>query len=422
MYTDKDFDSLLETYAELALVEGVNLQPGQRLQVGTQHDLSWVPLEAAPLVRKIAQKAYQMGAALVEVYWGDPQLKPIRLAHAGEETLKEYPTWIAGELENVYHRGDAGLFIWGEDPYLLDDMKPERIAIVEKTKHKNLEELYELAPQHPRNWSGILYPVPAWSEAVFPDLSRQEAVAKVWDYIVQFCRLDKPDPLAYWKSHNDDLDARAQWLTQANFHELHLKSSDTDLTIDLPKGHRWGGGRARLPSDLQYCPNLPTEEVCTLPHRTGVNGHVKGTKPFSYQGMNVEGMRLEIEDGLVVKASADKGEDMLHTILDLDEGSRRLGEVALVPHSSPISQSQILFHDGLLDENASVHLAFGSAYRSMLTDGEKMDNETFMAAGGNFSKIHLDFMIGSADMDVDGIKANGEVEPLLKAGEWAFKP
>jgi aminopeptidase len=344
------------------------------------------------------------------------------LIHAAEKTLEEYPTWIAGEVENVFHRGDALLYIWGEDPYLLDDIDPQRIAVLEKTKQKNLEEIYELAAKNPRNWSGILYPVPVWAEAVFPDLSSEQAVAKVWDYIAQFCRLDKPDPLAYWKSHNDDLDARAQWLTQANYHELHIKSAESDLQIELPKGHLWGGGRARLPSGLQYCPNLPTEEVCTLPHRTGVNGHVLATKPFSFQGMNVEGMRLEIEDGLVVKATADKGEAMLQTILDLDEGSRRLGEVALVPLSSPIAQSQILFHDLLLDENASVHLALGSAYRSMLTDGEKMDNEAFMAAGGNFSMIHLDFMIGSADMDIDGIKANGEVEPLLKAGEWAFKP
>ncbi|MGD8823188.1 MAG: aminopeptidase [Anaerolineales bacterium] len=422
MGMDKDADSLLDTYAELALVEGVNLQPGQRLQIGTATEIFRTPLESAPLVRKIAQKAYRMGASLVEVYWGDDQLKPIRLTHAAKETLEEYPSWIAGEIENEIHRGDASLCIWGEDPYLLDGIDPERITIVQQTKYKILEKLYELDAQNPRNWSGIMYPVPAWAEAVFPDLSRQEAVAKVWDYIVQFCRLEKPDPLAYWKSHNDDLDNRAQWLTQANFKRLHLKSPETDLKMDIPKGHIWFGGRSKLPSGLEFCPNLPTEEVCTLPHRTGVNGHVLATKPFSYMGMNVEGMRLEFEDGLVVQATAEKGEEQLKTILDLDEGSRRLGEVALVPHSTPISQSQILFHHGLLDENASVHLAFGSAYRFNLTDGEKMDNETFMAAGGNFSKIHLDFMIGSADMDVDGIKENGDVEPLLKAGEWAFKP
>jgi aminopeptidase len=361
-----------------------------------------------------------MGASLVEVYWGDDSLKQIRLAHAGEETLEEFPSWIASEIENQIGRGDARLYIWGGDPYLLDDVNPERIAIMQQTRLKHLESLYELAAQNPSNWTGFMYPVPSWATAVFPDLPVDEAVEKVWGYIIQFCRLDKPDPLAYWKGHNDDLDARAQWLTKANFRGLHVKGPDTNQRIDLPEGHIWFGGRIKLPSGLKFCPNLPTEEVCTLPHRTGVNGHVKATKPFSYEGMNVEGMRLELENGQVIKATADKGEEQLQTILDLDEGARRLGEVALVPHSSPISQSQILFHHGLLDENASVHLAFGSAYRFNMTGGEDMDNETFMAAGGNFSKIHLDFMIGSAEMDVDGIKPNVEMEPLLKSGEWAF--
>lgn len=418
---NQDFDTLLDKYAELALVEGVNLQPGQRLTLGTLTNVWRVPLEAAPLVRKIVEKAYQMGASLVEVFWGDDHLKQIRLAHAGEETLEEYPSWIAGEIEKEIHRGDANLCIWGEDPYLLDGIDPDRITIIQKTRHKNLEALYEPAAQNPSNWSGVMYPVPSWAAAVFPELSSQEAVNRVWEYIVQFCRLDKPDPLAYWKRHNNDLDARAQWLTQANFKGLHVRGPDTDLKIDIPQGHIWFGGRIKLPSGLAFCPNLPTEEVCTLPHRTGVNGHVKATKPFSYQGMNIEGARMELENGQVVKATAEKGEDLLHTILNLDEGSRRLGEVAIVPHSTPISQSQVLFHHGLLDENASAHLAFGSAYRFTLTGSEEMDIETFQAAGGNFSKIHLDFMIGSEDMNIDGITKDGAIVPLLKAGEWAFQ-
>jgi aminopeptidase len=415
-----DFDTLLDKYAELALIEGVNLQPGQRLHIGTPTDLYPVPLEASPLVRKITTKAYQMGATLVEVYWGDEQLKLIRYLHAEQNTLEEFPSWIVGEIENIIHRRDARLLIWGGDPHLLDGVDPNRIAILQQTRLNALAHTYPLADQNPSNWSGFIYPVSSWAAAVFPNLPINDAVEAVWDYIVQFCRLDKPDPLAYWKGHNDELGARAQKLNQSNYRKLHIKSPDTDLNIDIPDGHIWFGGRIKLPGGLEFCPNLPTEEVCTLPHRTGVNGHVMATKPFSYQGMNIEGMRLVLENGQVVNATADKGEDLLETILNLDEGARRLGEIAMVPHSSPISQTQILFHHGLYDENASVHLAFGSAYRFNMTNGEEMDVETFQAAGGNFSKIHLDFMIGSAEMDIDGIKEDGSVEPLMRAGEWAF--
>jgi aminopeptidase len=417
---EKDFEELLDNYADLVLKVGLNLQQGQRLKIGSVSEIYRVPFEAAPLVRKIALKAYQMGASLVEVFWGDEQLNLIRCMHAMTETLDEYPSWIAGEIESSASRGGASIGIWGEDPYLLSDVDPDRIAIMQKARARALEQSINFAAQNPSNWCGVNYPTSDWATAVFPDLQSADAIATLWDYIIQFCRLDTPDPIGYWHGHNDDLESRAQWLTDAQYKSLNIKSPDTDLSMDLPRGHIWFGGRVTLPNGVEYSPNIPTEEVCTLPDRKSVSGYLHTTKPFSYRGINIEGMRLEFENGKVVKATAKEGEEMLNKILETDDGASRLGEVALVPNSSPISQSQILFHNLLIDENASVHLALGDAPRFFLTNGDEMDKEEFMASGGNSSTIHIDFMIGSSEMDIDGIKKDGTYLPLMRAGEWAI--
>lgn len=417
---DKDFEKLLDKYADLILLTGINLQEGQRLIVGSIGERARVPFEAAPLVRKITTNAYKMGASFVEVFWGDEQLKLIRCMHAKKDTLQEFPSWVAGAIEMSAKRGDALLLIRGANPDLFRDVNPELIGILQRTAAKELAHVIDFSRQNPSNWCLVNYATPVWAASVFPDLPIADAVATLWDYIIQFCRLDSPDPIEYWQAHNDDLDSRAQWLTHAQYKSLQIKSPETDLTMDLPNGHIWSGGRATLPNGVEYSPNIPTEEVCTLPDRKGVSGYLRATKPFTYGGIYIEEMRLEFESGRVVNATASEGEEMLKETLETDEGACRLGEVAMVPHSSLISQSQILFNNILFDENASVHLALGNAYRDFLTNGEGMDKDEFMAAGGNSSTIHLDFMIGSAEMDIDGITEDGSSRPLMRGGEWAF--
>jgi aminopeptidase len=420
---EMEFDNLLEVYADLTLKVGLNLQEGQRLKIGNFNGAvpGILPFEAAPLVRKITKKAYQMGAPLVEVFWGDEQLNHLRYMHAPRDTFQEFPSWVVGEIESSVKRGDAHLIIIGNNPYLMRDVDPELIAIFQQTRARELAQVFELSDQNPSNWLVIAYATQAWAATVFPTLPISDAVSILWENIVKFCRLDSPDPISFWKAHNRELLSRGRWLTQAKFKLLHLKGSDTDLTVDLPKGHIWQGGSTTLPNGIKYCANIPTEEVFTLPDRKGVNGHVLATKPFTTGGMYIEGMRLAFENGKVVNASATEGEDVLMKALEMDEGACRLGEIALVPHSSPISQSQIIFNNVLYDENASVHLALGNAYRDCLTNGEKMDKDDFIAAGGNFSVSHRDFMIGSADMDIDGFTQDGSSQPLMRGGEWAFE-
>lgn len=417
---DNRFEGILENYAELILKIGLNFQEGQRLNIGTVSELYRVPFDAAPLVRKVVKKAYEMGASLVEVFWGDEELTKIRCENANLDTLGQYPTWIAHEVENTIHRSDAQFIIGGENPNLLAGVDPERIGMLQKARAENLAEVMELADQNPSNWTAACYPMTGWAASVFPNLSNADSVSTLWEYIIQSCRLDLPDPLEFWQKHLDELNSRAQKLTQAQYKSLQFKSPDTELSMDLPSGHIWFGGRVALPNGLEFCPNLPTEEVCTLPDRSSVKGFLRATKPFIYRGMTIDGMRMVFEDGKVVEATANVGEDTLNNILQIDDGACRLGEVALVPHSSPISQSGVLFRHGLYDENASSHLALGRAYRFCLTDGEEMDKDEFVAAGGNFSTIHIDFMIGSEDMDVDGLKQDGTAVPLMRAGEWAF--
>jgi aminopeptidase len=315
---DMAFDELLDKYAELVLKVGLNFQSGQRLVVGTHHEIYRVPLEAAPLIRVVAAKAYQMGASIVEVFWGDDDVALARAMHSHQDALDTYPSWIASEMEASAERGDARLSITGGNPYLYSEADPNRLAVMQKTRAKLLTKTYEFLDQHPYNWCAAKYPTPTWAAAVFPDLPVEEAVSKLWDYLIQFCHLNADDPIAVWNDHNRDLYDRGEWLSHSQFKSLHFQSPDTDLWLDIPPRHIWVGGIDKLPNGLEYCANLPTEEICTLPNRAGVRGYVQATKPVTYRGVYFEGIRLEFEDGQVVKASAKEGEDKLNKLLETD--------------------------------------------------------------------------------------------------------
>lgn len=406
------FDRELDAYAELILKIGLNLQPGQRLLVRA-------PIEAAPLVRHVHAHAYDMGARLVETIYNDPQLQLIRFNHAPDDSFEEHTTWpVQAGLEYAEH-GHAILSIIGSDPDLLRDVEPERISTVRRTEGRAGAPLSRLISADAINWCVVAYPVAAWAAKVFPDRPAGEQQDALWGQIAQAVRLDKPDPLADWQAHSAHLAARTAYLNQKQYNALHFMGPGTDLIVGLPLNHRWLGGAAPAANGITNVANMPTEEVFTAPHRARVNGKVSATMPLNYSGNLIENFGVVFKEGRVVDLWAERGEPLLRSLVETDEGAARLGEVALVPHSSPISQTGTLFYNTLFDENAASHIALGRAYRNCIDGCEGLDDEDFAALGGNSSQTHVDFMIGSAAIDIDGILDDGTAEPLMRSGEWA---
>ncbi|MFX1574772.1 MAG: aminopeptidase [Promethearchaeota archaeon] len=414
------FEENLEKYAEIILKIGLNLQPGQRLLIGTPNIYQYgAPIELAPLIRVIAKKAYQIGARFVDVMWDDEQLKLIRFQHAPRDSFEEFATWRTDCQYEFAKNSDAIVRILAYNPDLLNAYDHNLIATAMKTHLKYSKPYSDLISKNVLNWVGVTAPVEGWAEKVFPDISPEKRQEKFWDIIFEICRVKNEDPIAVWEAHIKQLAARCDYLNKKRYIALKFVAPGTDLRVGLPKGHIWGSARFKSQNGIDYVANIPTEEVFTLPHKDKTEGFVTATKPLPIEGM-IEDFSLTFSKGRVVDASAKKGEEMLHKILETDEGTRRLGEVALVPHSSPISQSGLLFYNILLDENASCHIALGRGLKFWISNGVKMSDEEFSAAGGNISMDHVDFMIGSDKIDVDGILENGTSEPIMRKGEWAF--
>ena len=412
-----DFDRNLEKYAEVIVKIGLNLQPGQRLLISGP---SGVAVEAAPLVRVIAVKAYQVGARYVDVIWGDPQLTLIRFQHAPRDSFEEISTWMADTAVTYGGRGDAVLIIVGQNPDLLKGQDPELVSTLQRAIFQGNKGIQALRQKNATNWVIVTAPVPGWSAKVLPDVPAENREARMWDTIFEMCHVKQDDPVAGWRAHSQNLIARSNYLTNKGYATLNFTAPGTRLKVGLPKGHIWYGGGATTQKGTFYMPNIPTEEVFTMPHKDQVEGMVTATKPLHINGTVIEKFILTFEAGRVVKAVAEKGEVNLHRLLETDEGARGIGEVALVPHSSPISQSNLLFYNTLFDENASNHIALGNAYRFSMRGGETMSGKEFAAVGGNQSLIHVDFMVGSDKMDVDGLTESGVVEPIMRDGNWTF--
>lgn len=408
------FEQKLQNYADLAVNIGVGLQPGQRLIVWRS------PVEAAPLVRLIAASAYKAGARLVDVMWHDDALTLARFHHAPRDSFKEFPAWRTEALTKAAEQGDAMLNIYAFDPDLLKDQDPELVALVQRVSDEHMLSFRQKIAVDEINWSIISFPLSTWATKVFPDKAPDEQMSKLWETIFKTCRLDQPDPLVAWQHHINQLVAKREYLNAKQYTALKYTAPNTSLTVGLPENHIWHGGQSQTQSGICFISNIPTEEVFTLPHKDKVNGVVSSTKPLSHNGIWVEDFSLTFKNGRVVKATAQTGETLLRKLLETDEGAARLGEVALVPHSSPVSQSGLLFYNILYDENASNHLALGRAFQFNVKHGLAMSGEEFAAIGGNSSLIHIDFMIGSDQMDVDGITRDGNAEPIMRAGEWAF--
>jgi aminopeptidase len=414
-----DLDAQLARYAELIVRVGLNLADGQRLLI-IDPSKGGTDLRAAPLVRHVVRAAYRAGSPLVEVVWADEALQKIRFEDAPDASFDTFPPFAAHAFVAALQDGAALLNIHATDPSLLADFDPALVGRVQKAARAALAPGLEFVRRNAVNWLVVVAATPAWAARVYPDLDAEAGTLRLWETIFRLVRLDRDDPIAAWQQHNADLAARSQWLTQQAFTTLHYRGPGTELTIGLPEGALWASGASTAANGITFNPNLPTEEVFTLPHRLKVDGTVQASKPLPYGGVSIEDFRLTFKEGKVVEAHAAKGEDVLRKLLETDDGSAYLGEVALVPHSSPVSQAGVLFYDGLLDENAACHLALGAAYPFTLKDADGISADEFAARGGNNSSLHLDFMIGSGALDIDGTRPDGSVAPLLRSGEWAF--
>jgi aminopeptidase len=379
-----------------------------------------VSLEAAPLVRCVAESAYKAGAQFVETLWGDEALQLARFKCAPRDSFDQFSAWFPDALTQHVHAGHAVLSIYANDPDLLKDQSPEIVGAVQKAVSRAVRPFREHVSKNGANWSVIAAASAGWAARVFPHMNASERMDALWTAIAKLVRLDRPDPIAAWEEHLAALAARRDFLNARRYDALKYRGPGTDLTLGLAHGHQWVSGRSTSLTGIPFAPNLPTEEVFTMPHKDRVDGVVRATKPLSYGGTLIENFSMTFRGGRVVDATAERGEVVLRQLLDTDAGAARLGEVALVPHDSPVAQSGLLFYNTLFDENAASHVALGSAYKFTVAGGEQMTDEEFEQAGGNRSATHVDFMLGSAALDIDGVLADGTAEPLMRSGEWAM--
>ena len=403
----------LERLAEIAIRVGLGLQQGQEL-------VMTAPLDAAPLARAITAQAYKAGASLVTTLYADEQAALARFAHAPAEAFDVASGWLYDGMAAAFRGGAARLAIAGDDPSLLAGQDADKVARANRARSKAYRPALDLIAGFDINWTIVSAATPAWARAVFPGEPDEIAVARLWDAIFAASRIDGQDPVAAWAEHNAELRRRTEHLNARRYAALAFHGPGTELSVGLADGHEWHGGATTAKNGIICNANIPTEEVFTTPHRLRVSGHVASTKPLSYGGTLIRDIRVRFEDGRIVEAASATGQEVLTKVLDTDEGARRLGEVALVPHSSPISASGLLFFNTLFDENAASHIALGQAYSKCLVGGLTMSQDELERRGANRSLIHIDWMIGSGEVDVDGIAADGSAEPLMRRGEWVY--
>ncbi len=402
----------LDQLAEVAVKVGLGLQPGQEL-------LMTASIDALPLARRITEHAYRAGAALVTTLFTDEESSLMRYRFAPGESFDRAAAWLYDGMAAAFKSGTARLAIAGGNPMLLSREDPEKVSRANRALSQAYRPALELIVRHEINWTIVAGATPAWAAAVFPDDAPDTALARLWNAIFEASRIHTADPVSAWKAHDADLRRRAARLNEKRYAALQYRGPGADFRLGLPDDHLWLGGGLHARNGFYCIPNLPTEEIFTLPHKDRADGTVTATKPLSHQGTMIEGIQVRFERGRIVEARATRGQEVLQKLLETDEGARHLGEVALVPHSSPIARSGIVFSNTLFDENAASHIALGQAYASCLRGGEKLTPDELATKGANQSLIHVDWMIGSDRLDIDGITASGSAEPLMRRGEWA---
>ncbi|MGB1752825.1 MAG: aminopeptidase [Paracoccaceae bacterium] len=407
-----DNNASLDKLAELSIKTGVALAAGQDL-------LITAPYEAAPLVRRLAYHAYKAGAGVVTPLFSDPAVTLMRYQNARPESFDHATQWLFDGMAAAFDANTARLAVVGEDPMLLSEQNPDSVGRANQALSKASSAVRERITRFDVNWNIIAWPGTEWAKQVFPELSDQDAQVALADAIFKASRADQEDPIGAWAVHNKNLRMRTDWLNERNFAALRFYGGGTDLTVGLAKDHEWMGGASVARNGITCNPNIPSEEVFTTPHAQKVEGTVRSTKPLSHQGTLIEDISVTFKEGRIIEASASRGQDVFLKLLDTDDGARRLGEVALVPHSSPISQSGLLFYNTLFDENAACHIALGQCYSKCFKNGAALSAEDVTERGGNSSMIHVDWMIGSDEIDIDGIAQDGTVTAVFRNGEWA---
>ncbi|QHW34448.1 aminopeptidase [Paenibacillus rhizovicinus] len=411
----KSFQQRVEQYAALAVEVGVNVQPGQKLCV-------IAPVAAAEFVREIVKHAYRIGSQYVHVDWSDEAVTRARLELSPEEGLSGYPSWLAEGRVRLAEEGAAFLWVIAEDPDLLNGIDSKRIGMATKAQQNALQPFRKFTLNNEVSWSIVAVPTQPWADKVFPGHAAGERVDALWEAIFAAVRVDAEDPVATWREHAANLRAKAARLNERNYKRLQYRSASTgtDVTIGLPEGHIWVSAGTQNKEGTTFIPNMPTEEVFTSPLRTSINGKVVSSKPLSYNGNLIDRFAITFVDGRITAYEAELGQEALRELVETDEGSHYLGEIALVPFRSPISDTNITFFNTLFDENAACHLAIGFAFPFCLEGGLTMSKEEQLERGLNQSLTHVDFMIGTADLEIDGVREDGSQEPVFRGGNWAF--
>ncbi|MDF2681245.1 MAG: peptidase [Brevibacillus sp.] len=408
------FEQHMHKYAELVIKVGVNLQPGQVLYLGA-------PLECAEFVRIIVRKAYEAGATYVQVVWDDDAVTRARFEYASDESFHYYPQWIASSMEQLAESGGALLQIDVPNPELYAGIANAKVSAARLAAAKARQKYLGYVRSNKLSWCLINAPTQAWADKAFPELPYPERIQALWEAVFHMTRVDQKDPVSTWQQHIQSLKSLCGKLNEKQYKKLHYKGPGTDLTVELIDHHVWAGGSSLNQAGVEFIANVPTEEVFTMPQRLGTNGTVASSMPLILSGTIVDRFSLTFQDGKVTDFSAEVGYDTLKSFLETDDGARYLGEVALVPHDSPISNLNRIFYNTGVDENASCHFALGSAYPFTLEGGTGLSKEELLERGANVSMVHEDFMIGSDQLDIDGELADGTVEPLLRRGNWARK-
>jgi aminopeptidase len=407
----QDFAQKLDQLAEVAVKVGLGLKAGQELFMTAS-------LDAVPLARRITEHAYRAGATLVTTLYTDEDAALMRYRFAPDASFDHAAKWLYDGIGAAFKSGAARLAITGANPSLLSNEDPNKVSRANRALSTAYRPALELITRHEINWTIVASATPAWAAEMFPNDAPDIALNKLWDAIFKTTRIGVGDPVGAWKKHDGELHKRAAFLNEKRYAALRYRGPGTDFRLGLSDGHLWLGGGTTAGNGAYCIPNMPTEEVFTTPHKDRADGTVTATKPLSHQGTMIEGIQVKFEGGRIVEAHATRGEEVLRKLIDTDEGARRLGEVALVPHSSPIASSGMLFYNTLFDENAASHIALGQAYSSCLEGGDKLTPEELAARGANDSLIHVDWMIGSGALDIDGETATGSIEPLMRKGEW----
>jgi aminopeptidase len=406
--------NFLEKYGDLIVKVGINIQPGQTLVISS-------PIETAEFARMLSIRAYEAGAREVVMRWIDEQSTKIRYDWAAHEVFDEVPEWIQSFFNQYAMKDAAFISISASDPELMKHVDPKRISRQNKAMNLALSTYRSRMMSNKNTWCVISVPTEAWAKKVFPETNTKDAVDQLWEAIYKAVRADWEDPIEAWKNHQKSLNLRTDFLNKNKFKALKYKNSlGTDLSIDLPDGHIWFGGGDEGPQGQVFFANMPTEEVFTMPKKDGANGKLFSSLPLNYNGNLIENFWFEFKEGVVVDFGASAGADALQELLNTDEGAKRLGEVALVPYDSPISNQKILFYNTLFDENASCHFALGKAYPTCIEGGESMTPEELDQAGANDSLIHVDFMIGTEDLQITGIRQDGSEVPVFLNGNFAI--